>query len=42
MRSDASLADALAAMIARRAERLPVVDASGSAIGAIALSDLVR
>ncbi|MGD9616686.1 MAG: ABC transporter ATP-binding protein [Alphaproteobacteria bacterium] len=40
--SDASLRDALAAMIARRAERLPVADASGRAIGTIALSDLVR
>jgi osmoprotectant transport system ATP-binding protein len=40
--SDASLRDALAAMIARRADRLPVVDASGRTIGAIALSDLVR
>ena len=34
--------DALAAMIARRADRLPVVDASGRPLGAIALSDLVR
>lgn len=39
---DASLRDALAAMIARHADRLPVVDVSGRAIGAIALSDLVR
>jgi osmoprotectant transport system ATP-binding protein len=39
---DASLRDALAAMIARHADRLPVVDASGRAIGTIALSDLVR
>jgi osmoprotectant transport system ATP-binding protein len=38
----ASLADALAAMIARHAEHLPVVDASGRALGAIALRDLVR
>ena len=40
--SDGSLRDALSAMIARRADRLPVVDAAGSAVGAIALSDLVR
>jgi osmoprotectant transport system ATP-binding protein len=40
--SDASLADALAAMIARRADRLPVADPSGRSIGAIALDDLVR
>jgi osmoprotectant transport system ATP-binding protein len=39
---DASLRDALAAMIARRADRLPVADQSGRAIGAIVLSDLVR
>ncbi len=42
LRGDASLRDALAAMIARRADRLPVVDASGRPLGAIALSDLVR
>jgi osmoprotectant transport system ATP-binding protein len=40
--NDASLRDALAAMIARRADRLPVVDASGRPVGAITLSDLVR
>ena len=40
--SDASLRDALSAMIARRADRLPVVDMAGSAIGAIVLSDVVR
>ena len=40
--ADASLADALAAMIARRADKLPVVDPSGRMIGAIALGDLVR
>jgi len=40
--TDASLRDALSAMIARRADRLPVTDAAGSAIGAIALADLVR
>jgi osmoprotectant transport system ATP-binding protein len=39
---DASLRDALAAMIIRHADRLPVVDSSGRSIGAIALSDLVR
>src|SRR3954451_9274246 len=38
MRSDASLADALAAMIARRADRLPVVDALGRPVGAIAVA----
>jgi osmoprotectant transport system ATP-binding protein len=40
--ADASLADALAAMIARRADRLPIIDPSGHPVGAIALSDLVR
>ena len=40
--SDASLRDALAAMIARRADRLPVADKSGRRLGAIALADLVR
>ncbi|HTT78416.1 MAG TPA: ABC transporter ATP-binding protein [Stellaceae bacterium] len=40
--ADASLRDALAAMIARHAERLPVVDAAGRPLGAIALADLVR
>jgi osmoprotectant transport system ATP-binding protein len=39
--ADATLADALAAMIARRAERLPVAD-GGGVVGAIALADLVR
>jgi osmoprotectant transport system ATP-binding protein len=42
LRSDASLRDALAAMIAQHAERLPVVDRSGRPLGAIALGDLVR
>jgi len=37
-----SLADALAAMVAQRVDRLAVVDASGTAIGAITLADLVR
>jgi osmoprotectant transport system ATP-binding protein len=40
--SDASLRDALAAMIARRADRLPVADPSGAPLGAITLADLVR
>src|SRR4051794_2288668 len=40
--SDASLRDALGAMIARHAERLPVIDASGRRLGTIALADLVR
>jgi osmoprotectant transport system ATP-binding protein len=40
--SDASLRDALAAMLAHHADRLPVVNASGRAIGAIALADLVK
>ncbi len=40
--ADASLRDALAAMIARHAERLPVVDGAGRPLGAIALADLVR
>ena len=38
--ANATLADALAAMIARRAERLPVTD-GGEVIGALALADLV-
>jgi osmoprotectant transport system ATP-binding protein len=40
--ADASLRDALAAMATRRVERLPVVDADGRPLGAIALADLVR
>jgi osmoprotectant transport system ATP-binding protein len=40
--ADASLREALAAMIARHAERLPVVDSAGRPVGAIALADLVR
>src|SRR3954452_18294358 len=40
--SDASLRDALGAMIAQHAERLPVIDASGRRLGTIALADLVR
>jgi osmoprotectant transport system ATP-binding protein len=39
---DASLRDALAAMTARRADRLPVADAAGRPVGTIALADLVR
>jgi osmoprotectant transport system ATP-binding protein len=39
---DASLAEALSAMTARRTDRLPVCDAEGRKIGAIALGDLVR
>jgi osmoprotectant transport system ATP-binding protein len=42
LRSDASLRDALAAMAAQHTDRLPVVDASGHPLGAIALADLVR
>ncbi|HTZ37764.1 MAG TPA: ABC transporter ATP-binding protein [Stellaceae bacterium] len=40
--ADATLAEALAAMVARRAARLPVADAKGRTVGAIALADLVR
>jgi osmoprotectant transport system ATP-binding protein len=40
--SSASLRDALAAMIARRADRLPVIDPSGRPVGTITLGDLVR
>ena len=39
---EASLRDALSAMTARRADRLPVCDAEGQRIGVIALPDLVR
>jgi osmoprotectant transport system ATP-binding protein len=39
---DASLRDALSAMTTRRADRLPVKDAEGRMVGAIALADLVR
>jgi osmoprotectant transport system ATP-binding protein len=42
LRVDASLREALAAMIRQRADRLPVVDPSGCPLGAITLSDLVR
>jgi osmoprotectant transport system ATP-binding protein len=40
--ADASLRDALAMMAARRVDRLPVVDADGRPLGAIALTDLIR
>ena len=40
--SEASLRDALAAMLARHVDRLPVVDAAGHPLGAITLADLVR
>ena len=39
---DATLADALATMVARRVDRLAVADGDGGTIGAIALADLVR
>jgi len=40
--ASATLADALSAMIARRAERLPVADEDGRTVGAIRLADLIR
>jgi osmoprotectant transport system ATP-binding protein len=40
--ADATLADALATMVARRVDRLAVADGNGGTIGAIALADLVR
>jgi osmoprotectant transport system ATP-binding protein len=40
--ANATLADALSAMIARRAERLPVADGDGRTVGVISLADLVR
>jgi osmoprotectant transport system ATP-binding protein len=40
--ADATLADALGAMVARRVDRLPVSDESGGMVGVIALADLVR
>ena len=40
--SGASLRDALALMTARHTDRLPVVDAEGRPVGAVALADLVR
>jgi osmoprotectant transport system ATP-binding protein len=39
---DAPLRDALAAMTRRRTDRLPVCDADGHIVGAIALAELVR
>jgi osmoprotectant transport system ATP-binding protein len=39
---DTSLRDALSAMTTRRTDRLPVCDAAGRRVGAIALADLVR
>ncbi len=39
---DAPLRDALSLMTARHADRLPVADAGGRGVGAIALADLVR
>ena len=39
---DASLRDALAAMMARHADRLPVVDGGGQRLGIITLTDLIR
>jgi osmoprotectant transport system ATP-binding protein len=40
--ADATLADALGTMVARRVDRLPVSDESGGMVGVIALADLVR
>jgi len=40
--ADATLADALATMVARRVDRLAVSDGDGGTMGAIALADLVR
>jgi osmoprotectant transport system ATP-binding protein len=40
--TDATLADALGVMVARRVDRLPVSDESGGVVGVIALADLVR
>jgi osmoprotectant transport system ATP-binding protein len=39
---ETSLRDALSAMTTRRTDRLPVCDAEGRTVGAIALADLVR
>ena len=39
---DASLGDALSAMTARRADRLPICDGEGRRVGVIVLADLVR
>ena len=40
--ADASLRDALAAMMARHTDRLPVVGGDGQPLGAITLADLIR
>jgi osmoprotectant transport system ATP-binding protein len=40
--AEATLADALATMVARRVNRLPVADGGGAVVGAIALADLAR
>jgi osmoprotectant transport system ATP-binding protein len=40
--ADATLRDALAAMMARHTDRLPVVDGHGQPLGAITLADLIR
>jgi osmoprotectant transport system ATP-binding protein len=42
IRDDASLAEALGQMAARRRERLPVADSAGRVVGTITLADLVR
>ena len=39
---EATLRDALSAMTARRADRLPVADREGRPVGVITLADLVR
>jgi osmoprotectant transport system ATP-binding protein len=39
--ANATLADALSAMIAQRTERLPVADGDGRTVGAISLADLI-
>ncbi len=40
--SDMSLRDALATMVERHADRLPVVDAAGKPLGAVLLAELIR
>jgi osmoprotectant transport system ATP-binding protein len=40
--AEATLRDALAAMMARHTDRLPVADGEGRRLGAIALADLIR
>ena len=40
--ASASLREALSAFVVRQTDRLPVVDAQGSSVGAIGLSDLLR